>query len=136
MTEGGFLIPEGIREAVRAEVSRKSLRRAGLPPTPEQVAEMAEWQRTRAEYRAAVEREHGFLLADVPRRGLAEEMLTLHAPNAEVRCDGCDFSGYEAESPEWPCRSYRRTAERYSRRFVEDDHGTRMERIDTRRGVR
>lgn len=39
-------------------------------------------------------------------------MLKLHSPTqvAYPECTGCDFSGYEGEPPEWPCRTIIATA--------------------------
>lgn len=128
MTDGGlgFLLPEIIREELLSSALSATPLGTGPAPTPEQIA--ASKQR-REEAREAMLREHRFLLEDVPRGGLAEDMLTLHAPNRNGRCDGCNFDGYEAEPPEWPCTTYQHTAVRYGRRFVEDQYGDwRMER--------
>jgi hypothetical protein len=53
-----------------------------------------------------------------PLEPLAREMARLHAPAQEPRlsleprytrsmrvCEGCDWGGWEAEAPEWPCRT-------------------------------
>lgn len=36
---------------------------------------------------------------------LARLVLHLHSENERGECDGCDFDGYEAERPDWPCRT-------------------------------
>lgn len=100
---------------------------AGRPMSPE---ELAARKKARDDAQAAIEREHRLLLEDVPRGGLAEDMLTLHAPNERGCCDGCNFDGYEAEPPAWPCTTYQHTAVRYGRRFAEDEYyDMRMERV-------
>ena len=36
-----------------------------------------------------------------------EQVRTLHAPSDDLwpKCQGCDADGWEAEYPEWPCRT-------------------------------
>jgi len=39
--------------------------------------------------------------------GLVTAIAQLHSPDEVCReCDGCDFGGYAAERPEWPCRTW------------------------------
>lgn len=89
-----------------------------IEPTPEELAERnarshrfhIEQRATRAEFLAAIAqlREAG---------GLATAILGLHAPDTEGQwaspCPGCDYSGYEGEPPEWPCRTVRLVAEHH-----------------------
>lgn len=61
-----------------------------------------------AEYRAALAR-HDELLATTT--GLRHAILGLHAPvpksyGDEHECRGCELNGYDAEHPDWPCRTY------------------------------
>ena len=38
----------------------------------------------------------------------ARAVLELHTrdrDSAHAHCDGCDYSGYEGDSPDWPCRT-------------------------------
>ena len=38
---------------------------------------------------------------------LGAAVLNLHKPVGPwPHCEGCDFEGYEAEYPEWPCATY------------------------------
>lgn len=84
----------------------------GRPSTPE---ERAERERHHRERQARIQRVHADLLAAAADVPLAVDLLTLHAPNITgpslVTCEGCDWGGYEGESPEWPCRTYSRMAE-------------------------
>jgi hypothetical protein len=50
--------------------------------------------------------EHAAVVAAAPE--LLRPVLELHAPTADryPRCDGCDMNGWEAEAPEFPCRTY------------------------------
>jgi len=47
--------------------------------------------------------------------GKLAAVLDLHKPHDhggwDATCDGCDFAGYEAEEPEWPCRTWLLVAE-------------------------
>ena len=38
-----------------------------------------------------------------------DEVRALHAPSGDswLCCEGCDMDGWEAEAPEWPCRTAR-----------------------------
>ena len=52
-----------------------------------------------------------------------EEVRALHAPDYRygyLYCDGCDFCGYEAESPEWPCRTASAVYSADERRDIEE----------------
>jgi hypothetical protein len=68
-------------------------------PTEE---ERARWRRRRENenaFWAAQEKKH----ADNP-------IMQLHCRNETTfggTCEGCDYGGYEGESPEWPCRTVR-----------------------------
>lgn len=52
---------------------------------------------------------------------LARAVLDLHHEQGMYResgypwptCDGCDMDGYEAEPPEWPCRTVQAVARHY-----------------------
>ncbi len=63
--------------------------------------------RLRAQF-APIQARHEATLATASPLGVA--VLTLHAPTGTgfyATCDGCDIDGWEAEQPEWPCRTYR-----------------------------
>lgn len=89
-------------------VTRDVLLWAGaVEPTP---AERAAMDREAAESRRRAD-ERAELL-DAARRELAaltdplaRAVLDLHAENERGECEGYDFEGYEAEQPEWPCRT-------------------------------
>jgi hypothetical protein len=38
--------------------------------------------------------------------GVGAALAQLHAPDERRECNGCDFDGWEAERPEWPCRTW------------------------------
>lgn len=42
---------------------------------------------------------------------VARAVLDLHHAGDEVECTGCEFDGWEAESPDWPCRTVITVAE-------------------------
>lgn len=46
--------------------------------------------------------------------GLARAVLDLHRPTPGVypECQGCDYAGYEAEPPRYPCRTVQLVADR------------------------
>ena len=74
----------------------------------------AEQERAR-QSRVAVEAEQARQLAVHARivehdTGLRHQVALLHAPVREGSgyvCEGCDAAGWEAEVPEWPCRTWR-----------------------------
>lgn len=89
-----------------------------VEPTPEERAEMDERHRfyVLEENRRALIKEAaiGFLgqIEDEPTKSL----VALHGPVAEYGhdiCEGCDYSGYEGEPPEWPCRTIETIANHY-----------------------
>lgn len=44
---------------------------------------------------------------------IAREVLDLHGPDERSACRGCDYSGWEAEPIDWPCRTVKTVAEIY-----------------------
>lgn len=112
--DGGFIPPQWMAEMTDRLNSPNFLRSLlGLGPdtrTPE------EQERDRAEFAAESERIRTTVTAEHSERiaqatGLQRQILELHAPvfdeyDRRGRCDGCDFGGYEAEAPEFPCRTY------------------------------
>lgn len=68
-------------------------------------------QRRLAELEKALD-EHADRLAEAYRAEdrLTYRLLQLHAPERNFEtfftCCGCDFSGFDGEAPEWPCRTY------------------------------
>ena len=36
---------------------------------------------------------------------LRTQLRELHVPGYSLTCGGCDLDGFEAEAPEWPCRT-------------------------------
>jgi len=64
----------------------------------------------RAKRAAAQPRLRAALAALDALDGLARDVLDLHAFDRSNRygwhaCEGCDFSGYEGDPPDWPCRT-------------------------------
>lgn len=81
-------------------------------PTEEDLAAAkAGHQRRMAELEKALEA-HADRLSAASEAGdqLSYRMLQLHAPERTFEtfytCRGCDFSGFDGEAPEWPCRTY------------------------------
>lgn len=87
------------------QMTREMLVGYGLAePTPEEQAKLdasrADVDRRRA---AATEAWPGFVAAlAAVTDPVARAVLDLHA-NVDRMCDGCEFGGYEAERPSWPC---------------------------------
>lgn len=77
----------------------------------ETAAAKASHQKAMAKLERALE-EHADRLSAASEAGdqLTYRLLQLHAPERTFEtfytCRGCDFSGYDAEAPEWPCRTY------------------------------
>lgn len=97
-------------------ISREMAIDAGLiQPTPEEHAERerraAEYRRRAAEDAAKLEAART-VLAELTDP-LARAVLDLHAEDEHGECAGCDYSGYEAESPDWPCRTVDVVAARF-----------------------
>lgn len=97
-------------------MSRDMLLAAGVvEPTAEERAEM-ERSAAEARRRAAVREE---VLAAARERlaaitdPLARAVLDLHAAEHDGTCQGCDIDGYEAERPDWPCRTVEVIAKHY-----------------------
>lgn len=44
---------------------------------------------------------------------LSRAVLDLHSEDERGTCKGCDFDGYEAERPNWPCRTVEVVAAQY-----------------------
>jgi hypothetical protein len=87
------------------QMSREMLVGYGLvEPTPEEQAKIdasrADVERRRA---AATAAWPGFVAAlNAVTEPVARAVLDLHA-NVDQMCAGCEFGGYEAERPSWPC---------------------------------
>jgi hypothetical protein len=94
------------RSSYVVPVSREMLLDARVvEPT---LAERAERERRAAEYERRAAARLAAIDAARPRLAaltdpLARAILDLHAENSEGECVGCEFTGYEAESPGWPC---------------------------------
>lgn len=107
----GNFVPPGFTIAVQKIASTQLFTREALglvdPPTDEE---------REAAHRRKVE---AWRLYDAARPALAaitepvtRAILDLHhADEVEFpKCKGCDFGGYEAEEPEWPCRTVQAVA--------------------------
>lgn len=105
---------ERFRSAV--PVPRELLLDAGaIEPT---AAERAEYERQRAESeRRRAEQEAKLAAARAELAAitdpLARTVLDLHCEDGHGDCGGCDFSGWEAEPPRWPCTTTITIARRY-----------------------
>lgn len=106
-----------VRKAgVDMPVSRELLLDHGLvEPTPEERAQ-AERDAAEAEQRRA-ERAAKLDAAREQLAGIVEEparmILDLHCEDERGECMGCEFDGWEAESPCWPCRTVVTIARHY-----------------------
>ena len=96
--------------------SRELLLDMGIvTPTPEEQAAIdraAAEARLREAARAAKLAEAKRRLAEVATP-VAHLVLDLHSEDEHGDCAGCDFTGYEAERPEWPCRTVEAVAAHY-----------------------
>jgi hypothetical protein len=93
-------VAEGLVEPTEAELEAMRVRHAEFHA--EQRAEWAAYDVSQAAYRSLTYR-----LEPVLR-----DVLELHEADGE-QCAGCDWSGYDGEPPEWPCRTVRLIAARY-----------------------
>lgn len=86
----------------------------GLPPRPwsdlpaEERQRIAEERRAQeAKIRAAQDRVHAHLIGR--GRTLEVELLNMHGPTERFGshiCEGCEWGGYDAEAPDFPCGTY------------------------------
>lgn len=72
------------------------------PATPSD-KDVARWRAEDAARRTRQDARHAELLA---AGGVVAALAALHAPDNRRDCEGCDFYGYDAEAPEWPCRTW------------------------------
>lgn len=112
----GNLTMTTVKRSAVIPVSREALLDAGLiEPTLDERAEIErhaiEAQQRQAERAAKLDaaREHLAAITDP----LARAVLDLHAENDRHECEGDDMDGYEAEYPEWPCRTVETVAAHY-----------------------
>lgn len=81
--------------------------------TPEELRERdARWADEAARDRACHQRIVEAAAGNAP----VLAVLDLHKPHIDGgyrECDGCDFTGYEAERPSYPCRTVTLLAEHY-----------------------
>ena len=102
-------------------VSREMMLDAGVvEPTP---AERAEAERAAAQYairakERAMKLHAARIRLDELTDPLTRKILSLHCENERGECEGCDFSGFEAEPPDWPCSTVEAVAEHYGIRVV------------------
>lgn len=96
------------RSGAYIPVSRELLLDAGvIEPTPQERAEMdrqrEETRRRQAEQEAVLETARRSLAALTDP--LSRAVLDLHQEDERGYCEGEDLDGYDAEYPEWPCRT-------------------------------
>lgn len=106
------------RNAIAIRISREEAVGMGLvEPTPEEAGERAERARQHDIKRAAA-----WAVYDAARPALASvsdpvarTVLDLHRSETveSPKCEGCDMDGYDAERPDWPCRTVQAVAEHY-----------------------
>lgn len=109
-----------VKKGPTVPVPRELLLDAGMvDPTPVELAERkrrtAEWRQRAAEHeeRRAAARSALAAVTDP----VARIVLDLHTENPHGECVGDDMDGYEAESPEWPCRTVEAVAAHYGITF-------------------
>jgi hypothetical protein len=112
--EWGGVGPEGYEPSgglamLIAAASRAHDLLMGAEPTPE---ERDRHERAKAE-REAYEAARADFATTLHEQSAqwGRVILNLHAMDEHGRCAGCDVSGYEAEQPEWPCRTVHLLAE-------------------------
>jgi hypothetical protein len=74
---------------------------SGKPPTPEQTARWVEHRMREIARLDGLKATHATVLAATT--GVLAKIAALHAPNDNGQCTGCEYSGMEAEPPDWPC---------------------------------
>jgi hypothetical protein len=113
MSDEGHLIPPDLVEGITKMYAEVLISRELLNPPPPTEGERA------AHHAAKVE---AWRLYDAARPALAaiddplaRAILDLHAADTEEHpeCEGCEFGGYDAEAPEWPCSTVRLVAEHF-----------------------
>ena len=97
-----------VKFGTRVQMSRElAIERGLVERTPEEQAEYDAWRAEQRELQVAAWRIYGEALHafTLLRNPVARLVLELHSPSdgAWPRCQGCEFGGYEAEEPEWPC---------------------------------
>lgn len=89
-----------------------------IEPTPEELAERNESSRLFHERQREKRAKALAALRDLRGKdALTDMLLDLHSCDTEAEwtaeCPGCDFTGWESEPPEWPCRTVALLAERH-----------------------
>jgi hypothetical protein len=77
-----------------------------VEPTPEERAKQEAWRIEYAQRKQAATEAMPVFVAQLAAviDPVARAVLDLHEPHT-WGCAGCDFSGYDGEAPEWPCRT-------------------------------
>ena len=100
--------------AAYVSVSRQSLLDAGaIEPTEAERREM-DAQRVETERLRRLATEAWPVMVqqlDAVTGTVGRAMLDLHSADERGECVGCDFDGYEAERPIWPCRTVTKIAD-------------------------
>ena len=103
-------IPDIYAEKVRAMLESQIYGRSWIDPlTPEERAAAEARREARKAYEQELQ-DQLFAPAPIYANGIAiRKIVDLHSPSGSTYpyCQGCDFSGYEAEEPSWPCRTIR-----------------------------
>lgn len=101
------------QEMLAAQANTAAALRALWSRTPEEWAEVEARQAARRAARLAeATGRHAVVRAKVD--GTLAQVLDLHAPESSTLspvCRGCNFGGYDAEAPEWPCETWALIAE-------------------------
>jgi hypothetical protein len=86
----------------------KDLRKQNPDLTDEQIKDKVILQKKERDIeRQVLLEKYERLCNDVTKNMVIREILKLHKPEGTyfLSCQGDDFGGWEAESPEWPCRT-------------------------------
>lgn len=98
------------KNAITMRISREMARDQGLiEPNRDELTERSAWhERFRRDDAARQQRYAVGYMALLEADPATAVVARLHAPDDHpwaLRCEGCDFGGYDAEAPDWPCRT-------------------------------
>lgn len=103
------------------QISREQALEYGLvEPTSSELEQIREYNRKWIAWQDRQDERHRLAASALRSAGeLERRLMDLHCVNERGECAGCDFSGYDGEPPEWPCRTVALLAE-YHRLQIEE----------------
>lgn len=93
----------GLRDSIVKLGGYVTVSRELLYPTTPSTEDASRWRAEREAREARQDARHAELLT---AGGVVAAIAGLHSPDEHRSCEGCDYGGYEAEAPEWPCRTW------------------------------